>query len=68
MKEAIGTVILVFTCVVCLGAAIYFFVEQEDIKAMEQFNKYPECMTAHDPYLCVHLKNKVEKYNNDRQF
>jgi hypothetical protein len=59
------TVLLVVLCLIAIVLAIYFAM-QEDTKAIEQFNKYPECMTTEDPYLCLHLKKRVERYNNDK--
>ena len=66
--EFIGTLILVMTCVVCLGLGIYYSCLDSENKTTALYSKYPECITAHDPYLCIHLKSRVEKYNNDRQF
>lgn len=66
MKDTIVISIAVVLCVLGLVIIIAGFVFDEDNKNTVMFNRYPECMTAHDPYLCVHLKNKVEKYNNDR--
>ena len=59
---------IVMGIVICLGAGIYFFCLESENNTTALYNKYPECMTAHDPYLCIHLKSRVEKYNNDRQF
>lgn len=65
MKDTIVISIGVVLCVLGLVIIIAGFVVNEYNKNAAMFNRYPECMTAHDPYLCVHLKNKEEKYNND---
>jgi hypothetical protein len=66
MKDTIVISITVVLCVLGLVILIAGVVVDEDNKHTAMFNRYPECMTAHDPYLCVHLKNNVEKYNNDK--